>query len=145
MLDATGATYLNSDSAKISRLWTLFELWQKDFWDVFSDRRGIKGHLLDPDIGFLGPGAPGETLTSLETARSSREIRDFFVFCQSPLKVRLINSNIFVSHRVWGSYMVKSNQSGENTSNSIDKMHLWRLQSGCIHPWILVNFPVTRI
>ena len=61
------------------------------------------------------------------------------------LKVRLTNPNIVVSHRVWGSYIVKSNQSGENASNSMDKMHLWRLQSGCIQPWILVNFPVTRI
>mgnify|MGYP004402106823 CR=1 FL=1 len=66
----------------------------KHFWDMFGDRRSIREHLLDRDIRFLGSGAPCETLASIETAGSSREISDFFVFSQSSRDEIIFNLTI---------------------------------------------------
>ena len=103
MLDATGATYPISDSAKMSRLSRLFGLHQKHFWDLFGDQRGIKKHLLDPDIGFLRPVAPCETLASLETVRSSGVIKSISPRATEVRMVQRFNAIIF-SHSIESDY-----------------------------------------
>ena len=43
-------------------------------------------------------------------------------------------NNIFTFHRVWLFPITNSDQNVGNTSNSMGKMHLWRIVNSCIHP-----------